>query len=103
MAEADVVDQEDDHVWRALGRLDLETRRRLGVAGIELGFVWIVRLRDRQHRSIDSARRGCGRRGGLRRLRGVAPPQPTIPARVNAAPTIVNKCRVLMIEVLVTP
>ena len=56
MAEADVVDQEDDHVRRALGRLDLETRRRLCVAGVELGFPWIVRLRDRQHRSID--RRG---------------------------------------------
>ena len=45
VAEADVVDQKDDDVRRALGRLHLEPRRRLGIARVELGGARIVRLR----------------------------------------------------------
>ena len=48
VAEADVVDQKDDDVGRALRRLHLEPRRRLGIARVELGGVRIVGLRDGQ-------------------------------------------------------
>ena len=57
VAEPDVVDQEDDDVRRALGRLHLEPRRRLGLARVQFGLVRIVRLRNRQHRAIDVTRR----------------------------------------------
>ena len=52
-AEADVVDQHDDDVGRALGRLDLEPRRRLGLARVELGVGRRLGLRDRQDRAIE--------------------------------------------------
>ena len=51
-AEADVVDQHDHDVGRALGRLDLEPRRRLGVARVEFGVGRRLGFRDRQHRAI---------------------------------------------------
>ncbi len=56
MAEPDVVDQEDDHVGRARGRLHLEARRRLGIARIEHRGPRIDRLGDRQDRPIDPGR-----------------------------------------------
>ena len=36
-AEAHVVDEDDQDVRRALGRLHLEARRRRGLAGVEFG------------------------------------------------------------------
>ena len=69
-AEADVVDQHDHDIGRALGRLDLEPRRRLGVARVELAVGRRLRLRDRQHRAIGFTR-GRGRRAGW--LRAPAP------------------------------
>ncbi len=56
-AEADVVDQHDHDIGRSLGRLDLEARRRLGVARVELGVGRSLGLRDRQHRAIELALR----------------------------------------------
>ena len=55
-------------------RLDLEARRRLRVARVELGDSRVIRLRDRQHRAIEPVGRLRGGRGRLllRRRRGAA-------------------------------
>ena len=53
VTESDVVDQKDDDVRRALRRLHLESRGRLGVARVEFGGPRIIRLRDRKHGSIE--------------------------------------------------
>ena len=66
-AEAHVVDQDEQHVGRALGRLHLEARRRRGVADVELRDRRIARLRDRQHGAVH--RRRCRRRRRWRRGR----------------------------------
>ena len=81
VAEADVVDQEDDDVRRALRRLHLEARRRLGVARVELGGQRVVRLRDRQHRAVDAAR---GRGAGAAVCCGSGALQPVTPASASA-------------------
>jgi hypothetical protein len=60
-AEAHVVHEDDEHVGRARGRLDLEARGRLGVARVEHGAVRVVRFRDGQHRPIH--RRALGTDG----------------------------------------
>ena len=72
-AEADVVDQHDHDVRSAGGRLDLETRRRLGVPCVELGVTLARRFGERQHRTVDTARGGGGC-GGLLRRRAAADP-----------------------------
>ena len=63
VAEADVIDQEDDDVGRALRRLHLEPRRRLGVTRVELSGARIVGLRYGKDRSVRPGRRrgwlGC--------------------------------------------
>ena len=62
-AEADVVDQHDDDVGCALGRLDLEPRRWLGVARVQFAVGRWFGLRDRQDRAIELLLRR-NRRGG---------------------------------------
>ena len=52
VAKAEVVDQHDHDVGRALGSGHLESRRGLGVAGIERGDRRRLRLVNRQHRAI---------------------------------------------------
>ena len=61
-AEAHVVDEHDQHVGRALGRLHLEAGRRRGLPGIELRLARVVRLLQRQDGAIQS-RGPSGRRG----------------------------------------
>ena len=67
VAEADVVDQHDHDVRRALRRLHLEARRRLRVARVERGDRLGLRLRDRQHGAVEfcvsSLRQGMGGEG----------------------------------------
>ena len=58
--EADIVDQHDHDVGRLGRRLDLESRRGLGVARIELLVGRRGRFRERQHRAVHAA--PCGRR-----------------------------------------
>ena len=52
-AEAHVVHEHDEHIRRARGRLDLEARRSLGIAGVEHRAVRVVRFRDGQHRPVE--------------------------------------------------
>ena len=60
-AEAHVVDEDDDDVGRAFGRLDFEARRRRGVAGVEDGAVRIVGLGDGETGAVHRVRIGaCG-------------------------------------------
>ena len=44
-AEAHVVHEDDEHVRRSCGRLDLEARRRCGIAGVEHCAVRVVLVR----------------------------------------------------------
>ena len=64
LAEAHVVDQDDDDVRGALRRLHLEPRRRLGLAGVELGDGRIRRLLDGKNRAVERLGR-CRRKGRL--------------------------------------
>ena len=98
VAEADVVDQEDDDVGRALRRLHLEARRRLGVARVELGLAGIVGLRNRKHRAIDSRRASAAARDVS--FAGCDPLQP-IPARRASTPPKVTRPVVLLIVLLI--
>ena len=60
-AEAEVVDQHDHDIGRALGRLHLEARRRRRLACVELGVEWPLGLLDRQDGTVRSRRhRGRG-------------------------------------------
>ena len=52
-AEAHVVHEDDEHVGRTRGSLDLEARRRLGVAGVEHRAVRVVRLSNRELRPVE--------------------------------------------------
>ena len=56
VAETDVVDQHDYDIRRALGRLDLEARRRLGVPCIELVDDSRRRFVDRQDAAVEAVR-----------------------------------------------
>ena len=71
-AEADVVDQHDHHVGRALRGPHLEARRRRRVARVERGDRSARRRHDRQHGAIE--RRSGGRTGlsgrGIRERHG---------------------------------
>ena len=53
LAEAHVVDEDDQHIRRALRRLNLEARRRLGVARVEFGVDRNRRLGDREDRAVE--------------------------------------------------
>src|SRR5438067_6111452 len=57
LSEADVVEQNDDDVRRVLRCFNLKARRRLGVAGIQLGDGWRLRLGNWEHSSINLLRR----------------------------------------------
>ena len=63
LAEPHVVDEDDQHVRRAFGRLDLETRRRRRVARIEFGVDGRLGLGDRQDRAVQTAALRERRRG----------------------------------------
>ena len=52
LAEPHVIDQHDEHVRGARRRLDLESRRRRGIPGVEHGAVRVLGFRDRQHRPV---------------------------------------------------
>jgi hypothetical protein len=69
-AEADVVDQHDDDVRGALGRLDLEPRRWLDVTRVKFAVGRPFGLGDRQHRAIELLlRRSCGGSDGQRKAK----------------------------------
>ncbi len=59
-AEAHVVDEHDEHVRRSRGSLDLEARRRGGVAGVEHRAARVVRLRNGEPCPVEA---GCLRLG----------------------------------------
>ena len=65
--ESDVVDQDDDHVRRALRRLHLEARGRRRLARVDLGDRDHGRLRDGKDRTVQ-------RRGRARRCRRLSRP-----------------------------
>ncbi len=69
-AEAQVVDQHDDHVGRALRGLDVEGRRHLRLARVNLGIGRPLGLGDRQHGAVE--RRLGGARGGADGAEGQA-------------------------------
>ena len=50
---AEIVEQDDHDIGRARRRLDLEDRRRLRIAGVELGDRRTRRFRDWQHGAVD--------------------------------------------------
>ncbi len=63
--EAEVVEQDDHHVRRALGRGHGEARRRLHGAGVELVAERAGGLRHRQDRAVQGVRGGgCERQQG---------------------------------------
>jgi len=68
VAEPDVVDEHDQDVGRAFRRLHLEARGRRRLARIDFGNGRVRRLREREHRSIDSRGNPCGFGCLLRRL-----------------------------------
>ena len=61
LAKSHVVDQDDNYVWGIGWRLDLETRWGFGLAGVNLGDVWILGLGDRQNGAVHSSVL-CGQR-----------------------------------------
>ncbi len=73
LAEAEVVEENHDHVGRLGRRLHLEARRRGGLAGLERRARRIRGVRHRQHPAVDvgaRARRGRRRLGRLGRSAG---------------------------------
>jgi len=51
--EAEVVDQDENHIRGALRRIHHEARRRCRVAHVELGVVRTLRLGDRQYQAVE--------------------------------------------------
>ncbi len=56
LSEADVVEQNTDHVRPSLWGFDLKTWRRFDVARVKLRNGWRLRLGNRQHRAVKSVR-----------------------------------------------
>lgn len=52
-AEPEIVEQDHDHVRCSLWGLDLEQRRRRGLANVKLGDRRVIWLRQWQHGTVD--------------------------------------------------
>src|SRR5437016_8639788 len=59
LAEADVVEQNNDHVRRSPWGFDLKTWRRFGVPRVKLRNGWRLRLGNRQNGAIEATRISC--------------------------------------------
>src|SRR5437899_7786883 len=57
LSEADVVEQNDDDVWRPLRRVNFKARRCLSIARVQLRDCWRLRLGNWEHSSINLLRR----------------------------------------------
>src|SRR5207253_9406577 len=53
LSEANVVEQNDDNVWRPFRRFYLKAWRRLSIARVKLRDSWRRRLANRKHGSIN--------------------------------------------------
>ena len=52
LSEADIIEQNDDHVWRTLRRFHFEAWRRLSITNVKFGDSWRLRLWHRENTPI---------------------------------------------------